>query len=73
LGDVAERVLDAVAVVFCVWMIVDGLRTGKARVPLPYVDTDYEREHEPVHYWITIVALALCAVVAANLFAETLH
>jgi hypothetical protein len=73
LSDLGERIFDAGAVAFCAWMIVDGLRTGKVRLPVPYVDADYYRAVDPVAYWTTLAVLALGALVGVTLFASTLR
>jgi len=54
-------------------MIIHGLRTGKARVPMPYADADCSRADHPAAFWITIAVLSLGAAVALSLFARTLH
>ena len=68
MSDVTGKVLDAVAGLFCVWMILDALRTGKARVPVPMNEVDYSRKDEPLAYWLTVVALTLAFMIALGLF-----
>jgi hypothetical protein len=72
LSDIWEKSFDVLAVLGCAWMIVDGLRTGKARVPVPFNEIDYSRAENPLAFWLTILALALAVIVAASLLAGIL-
>ena len=57
-----HALIDLFAILVSVWFAVDGLRTGRAEVPVPAVDITYDRRDDPSRYWVTIAVLALGAI-----------